>query len=57
MKLVTFTIEVNDWRDRKPDDRNIEKLMDEVRHAVRFNVREVANELDVALGIKETIHA
>lgn len=53
MKLITFTVVVNDWRDTVTSDENIDKLLNEVRDAVLSSVSCVADKFDVALAVSE----
>ena len=53
MKLIAFTVIVNDWRDMVHADKDIDKLLDEVRDAVQSSVSCIADKFDIALAIGE----
>lgn len=53
MKLITFTVVVNDFRDMDTSDNNIDALLTDVRDAMHSSVGCVANRFDVALCVEE----
>ncbi len=53
MKLITFSVVVNDFRDYRTDDEAVDRLLEEVRHKIKFGIVAVEDKLDVALVVKE----
>lgn len=53
MKLITFSIVVNDWRDSSPDDDTIDAIQTDVRDEVKFWIGEIADRYRVTLVVKE----
>lgn len=53
MKLITFTIVVNDFRGMDTSDANIDKLLDEVRARVNQTIEDVGEEHDIVIKVEE----
>ena len=53
MKLITFSVVVNDFRDYRTDDEAVDRLLEEVRHKIKFGIVAVEDKFDVALVVEE----
>lgn len=53
MKLITFTISVDDFRNLTPTDANIDLLLESVRENIKSVVDRTADKINIVMSVDD----